>query len=575
MVEGGVDLSSGQPRVGQLTAPSGSKVITPLTTMVDLVSRQGTGLSAAQAEERVRTALGIPEGISMASYDPVAAAVIGDSRAASVQVAASTVADTIGLLASVIDGASGSIDAKQSSVLVSQVLASRLAAGTAVDLSSNVALKATLIAAAAKAGTVLSAEVTKTASQVVAEQNSAKADVLTSTWNSLDALRSIAQVQAVSQAGALSALGDLGAGAVSADEVSVLYTGDALSQAVALAPVGDITGTDRRPGVFEVSTISAVVTEGGRSIQPLILARHGGSYGAVRLQVRLQGDAELLVTNTITVDFPDAVTQKAVDLSPALRDDADPRLDRWITASLTLASDAPIGASLGLKTQGEIRVLDDDSAGSIGFASNQFEGTEGRQVALELRRVDGIAGRIVALVRLLGGTASVGQDYLGAVLTVEFLPGQTRKVVNLGWVDDSVVEGNESVNATLEIGTGSAIGSGLIVQEAATVIEVGDDDQSPASNTAPVATGAAPGTVLTVVEGASTQLTIQGYDAENSPLSFLRVTAPTKGVLTGQAPNLVYTANLGAVGTDRFTYKVNDGQLDSALATVTLSLIHI
>lgn len=144
------------------------------------------------------------------------------------------------------------------------------------------------------------------------------------------------------------------------------------------------------------------------------------------------------MTNTITVDFPDAVTQKAVDLSTALLDDADPQSDRWITASLTLASDAPIGASLGLKTQGEIRVLDDDAAGSIGFTSNQFEGTEGRQVALELRRVDGLAGRIVALVRLLGGTASVGQDYLGAVLTVEFLPGQTRKVVDLvGWTTQS------------------------------------------------------------------------------------------------------------------------------------------
>jgi hypothetical protein len=367
----------------------------------------------------------------------------------------------------------------------------------------------------------------------------------------LDALRSIAQVQAVSQAGVLSALSDLGAGAVSADEVSLLYTGDALSQAVALAPVGDITGTDRRPGVFEVSTISAVVTEGGRSIQPFIVARHDGAYGAVRLQVRLQGDAQLLVTNAITVDFPDAVTQQVVDLSPALRDDADPRPDRWITASLILASDAPIGASLGSITRGEIRVLDDDSAGSIGFTSNRFEGTEGSEVALELRRVDGTAGRIVALVRLLGGTATVGQDYLGAVLTVEFLPGQTRKVVKLDWVDDSVVEGKESVNATLEIGTGSAVGSGLMVQGASTVIEVGDDDLPPASNSAPVATGVAPGASLTVMAGTSTQLTLQGYDAENSPLSFLRVTAPTKGVLTGQAPNLVYTANLGAVGTDR------------------------
>jgi len=572
VVEGGVDLASGQPRVGQLTAPTGSEVITPLTTMVDLVSRQGDGLSTSEAEERVRSALGIPAGISMTSYDPVAAAVQGDSRAASVQLAASSIADTIGLLANVIDGASGSADANQSSAMVSQVLASQLVAGTAVDLSSTETLGSTLTVAAANVGTSLSSEVTSTVSQVVSEQNSSKIEAVANAWNPLDALKSIAQVQAVSQTGTSTAMNDLGAGIVSTDEVNLLYTGSALSEAIAAAPVGDVTSTDRRPGVFEVSTATAVFTESGRSIQPLIVARHDGAYGAVRLLLRLEGDADLLVTNVITLDFADAVTQQAVDLSSVLRDDLDPQADRLVSVSLGLSSDVPSGTSLGSQKQGMVRVVDNDAAGSIGFVASRFQATEGGPVSVELRRLDGTAGKIVAVLRLYGGTAAAGQDYPSSVITVEFLPGQARKVVSLGWVDDGTVESMESVNVVLEIGAGSASGSALVVGASETVIEVDDKYVLPASNTAPRATGVSSGTDLTVGEGMSINLTLQGTDAEGAKLSFIPVSAPSKGVLSGRAPNLIYKAYRGSRGSDSFAYKVNDGQLDSELATVTVAI---
>ena len=47
---------------------------------------------------------------------------------------------------------------------------------------------------------------------------------------------------------------------------------------------------------------------------------------------------------------------------------------------------------------------------------------------------------------------------------------------------------------------------------------------------------------------------------------------PANGALTGTAPNLTYTPNLNFNGADSFTFFVNDGNLDSDLATVSINV---
>jgi hypothetical protein len=42
--------------------------------------------------------------------------------------------------------------------------------------------------------------------------------------------------------------------------------------------------------------------------------------------------------------------------------------------------------------------------------------------------------------------------------------------------------------------------------------------------------------------------------------------------LTGSAPSLTYTPNAGITGTDSFQFRVNDGQLNSAAATVSITI---
>ena len=81
-------------------------------------------------------------------------------------------------------------------------------------------------------------------------------------------------------------------------------------------------------------------------------------------------------------------------------------------------------------------------------------------------------------------------------------------------------------------------------------------------NDAPVAN---PQTVTTS-EDTAKAFVLTGADTEGSPLTFSVVTPPTNGVLSGTAPNLTYTPNLNFNGSDAFTFKVNDGAADSAVA---------
>jgi hypothetical protein len=69
---GGTDAITGQSFTGTMKATPGSTVITPLTSLINALVN--TGLTAAQAETQIETALGLPSGVDLSTFDPVEAA---------------------------------------------------------------------------------------------------------------------------------------------------------------------------------------------------------------------------------------------------------------------------------------------------------------------------------------------------------------------------------------------------------------------------------------------------------------------------------------------------------------------
>lgn len=91
------------------------------------------------------------------------------------------------------------------------------------------------------------------------------------------------------------------------------------------------------------------------------------------------------------------------------------------------------------------------------------------------------------------------------------------------------------------------------------------------TNRAPIVSGNS----LITNENTPVTATLVATDPDGDTLGYSIVTPPTQGeviiddILTG---TYTYTPNMGATGTDRFTFKANDGTLDSNMATVTVTI---
>jgi hypothetical protein len=74
------------------------------------------------------------------------------------------------------------------------------------------------------------------------------------------------------------------------------------------------------------------------------------------------------------------------------------------------------------------------------------------------------------------------------------------------------------------------------------------------------------------MEDNAIDLTLAGADPEGVELTFVLTSSPSYGLLSGTAPHLRYTPQADFNGSDGFTFKVTDGQLESAPATVILTI---
>jgi len=77
---------------------------------------------------------------------------------------------------------------------------------------------------------------------------------------------------------------------------------------------------------------------------------------------------------------------------------------------------------------------------------------------------------------------------------------------------------------------------------------------------------------VTTKEDTPTSITLTGSDSDEDPLTYSVITEPTHGRLTGTVPNLNYSPERDFNGQDSFTFEVSDGKVDSAAATVSITV---
>ncbi len=92
--------------------------------------------------------------------------------------------------------------------------------------------------------------------------------------------------------------------------------------------------------------------------------------------------------------------------------------------------------------------------------------------------------------------------------------------------------------------------------------------QAAQGNQAPVASNRS----ATTAQDTPVTVALQASDANGDALSYAIVSQPTHGAVTLSGSSATYTPTAGYLGGDSFTYKANDGQADSNIATVSITV---
>ncbi|MGQ3355423.1 MAG: Ig-like domain-containing protein [Phreatobacter sp.] len=226
---GGTDISTNLPFVGKLTAPAGSTVITPLTTLVQKVASTGSG-DPAEAQQKLTFALGLSPDLDINDLDTIAATKAGTAGAAEAFAIAAGILNTVAM----IEAASGATDAFAA-------IAARVAAagsGQVIDLADP----ATVAAIVSAAG--LTGQVAASVSAMVVASNALLDQIMSAAATPDELLSAVTAASIVAQKTAADAIEAAGTDPLALDAAAAAFTGAALlNQAVAArSQVGSFDG---------------------------------------------------------------------------------------------------------------------------------------------------------------------------------------------------------------------------------------------------------------------------------------------------------------------------------------------
>ncbi len=192
--------------------------------------------------------------------------------------------------------------------------------------------------------------------------------------------------------------------------------------------------------------------------------------------------------------------------------------------------------------------------------------------------VDNRAGVSVEVGTPVSYTVTFSEDMDAASVSAADIGNAGTAAISIGAVTETspnsgvfTLEVTPSTTGTLQL----RVNAGAVLKDLAgnamlTTAASADDTMITVRpiNIAPIATAQS----ITTTEDAAKPIALTATDANSDPLAYSIVASPANGTLSGTAPNITYTPAANYNGSDSFTFRVNDGYVNSATATVTISV---
>ncbi len=230
-----------------------------------------------------------------------------------------------------------------------------------------------------------------------------------------------------------------------------------------------LTIQDIKTTTVSITALSTHAYEAGSVPAQLLVSRIGPSNAALTVAFSVEGTAAsgsdyfALGTNG-TVTIPAGTNAVMLTLTPI--DDPTEEPEESVIVRLLERPGYQLGSA-----EAQLYIVSDD--GTIQFSLESYRVSEDQSNAVvAVVRTGGTNLTTTVDYLFTGGTASNSVDYLGTNGTLTFLPGDTRRFINVPLINDALVEPDETVTLVLSNATG---GVPLGGQNTATLVIVNDD----------------------------------------------------------------------------------------------------
>lgn len=237
-----------------------------------------------------------------------------------------------------------------------------------------------------------------------------------------------------------------------------------LSNPTNFATLGSITQAtvnildDDTAGVLNFNPTGYTIAENGLSIL-LTVTRTQGIGGAIGVTcATVDGtalaDADYLPFNR-TLSFAEGETTKFISVQ--IVDDLIQESNEQFSVVL---SDPTGGATIGPSNTATITITNDDLAGAFNFTPLAYNVSEGTStVTLTVTRDNGNSGPASVAWATVDGTATAPGDFTAASGVLNFVNGETEKIITVSIIDDPFQEPIESFGVVLSDPVGATLGS--------------------------------------------------------------------------------------------------------------------